>query len=172
MIPQSQTFLKFSDIGFDELSHSRGVCNYCLTAVCLGGFAVEREAKGLRWHEVPINTSSTKRPSSPTWQGQQRGSTLYNTVVQQLRESLLQLPLTEDCRPGSGMKSIFSIHTKRKTAQTCFLLNESIFQGSSKALQLFFFFLALQQSSAMLHFCRVPVKSCISFVNTTTKILG
>lgn len=34
------------------------------------------------------------------------------------------------------------------------------------------FFSALQQSSAMLYFCRVPVKICISSINTTTKILG
>lgn len=34
------------------------------------------------------------------------------------------------------------------------------------------FFSALQQSSATLHFCRVPVKICISSINTTTKILG
>lgn len=99
---QSPTFLNFSDIGCDELSPWRGLCKYCLTGYTRWAlqYATEIEVEGLGWHEMPMNTSSSERPSSQTWQGQQRGSIQYNMVVQLLQGSWLQLPLTEDGRPG------------------------------------------------------------------------
>lgn len=152
------------------LSPWRGLCKYCLTDYTWWAFqnVTEIEAEdaliGISWrHEMPINASSSEQPSGQMRQGQQRRSTLDNSVVRQL-QGWLRLPFTGDCRAGRGL-----IHTERKAAETSFPPNESVLQGSSKASLLFS---AFHWSRATHHTCRNPVKKCIRSSNTTKKTLG